>query len=121
MSPLRSIELAVRQDNRGQFIWVLCESIDAAVAVEYDKNVLYSLATYPTYVQALDAGVKMWKSLCAGQLQHGPRSDGQDDAANPADVQDGPLRRSQSKFACSAEALQSVVRSHFPEATWHEP
>ncbi|MEO5658457.1 MAG: hypothetical protein ABIQ90_01490 [Polaromonas sp.] len=121
MSPLRTITLAVRQDNHGQFTWMLHKSIDETVAVEYDKNLSYSLATYPTDVQALDAAVTMWKSLCTGQLQYGPRSDGQDDAAIPAGVQDNPILRSQSKFASSAEGLQSVVLNHFPEATWYEP
>jgi hypothetical protein len=88
MSHLRNLALTVDEGEPGEFTWIIMESDGDAVV--YDETRSHSQGHYPSYEKALDEGVKAWKAMCAGQLQHGPRAIGEDEGGNPVGKQDIP-------------------------------
>lgn len=56
MSHLRNLALTVDEGDPGQFTWIIIESEGDAVV--YDETHSHGQGHYPTYVQALNAGVK---------------------------------------------------------------
>ncbi len=74
---LLSIALTVERHGEGEFYWVLLESFDRSMEFE---TLMEAASAFPTYVQALQAGVEALKNL-SEDLSVGP----QDDLDTPED------------------------------------
>jgi hypothetical protein len=80
---LLSIALSVEQFDGGAFHWVLLESFDYSMEFE---ELMTSAAGFASYVEALDAGLIVLKSLSTNPTV-GPR-DAADDEAEAEDTDD---------------------------------
>lgn len=87
MSHLRNIAVTIDECDPGQFFWLLIASDGDAVV--YDETIGQSEEHFPTYAEALHAGVEALKASIA-DLTIGPRVEGEDEDADPVGVQDNP-------------------------------
>jgi hypothetical protein len=68
---LLSLALTVDQHDQGDYFWVLLESFDHSMEFE---PLMESMVGFPTYVEALDAGLAALKAR-SDDLTVGPREE----------------------------------------------